>query len=114
MTNLQILMMNKVAATGTITTISHVPLVLYGFPSSDNAFINVTPNTMSTTTTLVDTGDNIFWLILDSASAQTGDFNLEISTGKRILSNSSCEIHISDNAGVATTLKITVNYTYVP
>ena len=115
MNNIQLLMMNKAAEVRTIRSFHTTSLELVGYPSSDNAFINVTPDTMSTTTTLVNTGDNILWLTLDSASAQTGDFNLLISTGFRErLSNASCEIHISDDLGGADTLVITVNYTYVP
>lgn len=81
--------------------------------SSDSININVTPDTMRTTSIKVDTGDGTTWFTITLGGTGIGDFTLEVElTGTPPTSNKSAQVRIDDNASGIHEL-VSVNYTYI-
>jgi len=90
---------------------SKTALVLTGYAhSSDIAAIDVTPNGMNTSSTPHDTGDGISWFSISQGSTASGDFSLEVAAAEDNDGSTvrSAEVIISDDAGNADDLVITV------
>jgi len=83
-----------------------------GSNDSDTASIDVTPNTMATTITKVDTGDGTSWFSI-SPTSQTGDFTLTVTLGTPPSSDSDAKVRISDNAGNASSLDLNVDFSHI-
>lgn len=76
---------------------------------SDYCIINVTPNTITTTITKVDTGDGTGWVGNPLPTGDTGDYNFRFrATSDNGAFPRSFTARISDNAGVATSVDVTV------
>ena len=69
---------------------------------TDYVAINVTPNTMSTTITLVDTGDGTDWVISQHPAIGVGDYNMRVRCDENISGSParSCIARISDNDSI--------------
>jgi len=80
---------------------------------SDSSSINVTPDSMTTTCTRVDTGDGTSWYKMTTGIGHTGDFTLTvINFGTLPTENLFSRIDISDDASNAVTKSVSVSYSY--
>ena len=77
---------------------------------SDYCAINVTPDTMSTTITKIDTGDGTSWATV-SPSSGTGDYSFRARTSSANTGSTirHMTLRISDNAGLAASVDVTLN-----
>jgi len=81
--------------------------------NTDDINIDVTPNTMDTTISKVNTGHGTSWFNITSGSAETGDFNLAIIlAGTPPTGDRSAQVRIDDDDSGLYEL-VTVNYTYL-
>lgn len=79
------------------------------FSYSDYCAINVTPDTVSTTLTAIDTGQGTSWATISPTSG-TGDysFRARMLTKNAGSTDLSMKIRITDNAGLATPVDVTL------
>ena len=77
---------------------------------TDSTSVDVTPDTMSTTSVKVDTGDGTDWFKISSGSTATGDFTLEVTLLSYPTVNKTAKVTISDDAGEAADEDVTVQY----
>jgi len=79
---------------------------------SASSSIDVTPDAMNTTATRINTGDGTLWFLITAGSTGTGDFTLTIETNGTPTEQLQAAVDISDDAGNADTVRITVNFSY--
>jgi hypothetical protein len=99
-----------------IIDISKLFVVLAGaIPTTDTVDIDVTPGTMDWTASKVDTGDGTAFFYILPVSG-TGDDTITIGgmSDNETGSEREGEVHISDDAGLATTRVITVTQMIKP
>ena len=81
--------------------------------NSDSTSVNVTPNTMSTHSAKVDTGDGTNWFKINAGSTATGDFTLTVGNfGLLPTENKNAEVDISDDGSHADTVSVIISYSY--
>ena len=102
------ILQQKQVAVATISVDDNSLVMAYPrYSYSEYCAINVTPDTMSTTLTKVDTGDGTSWATVTPSSG-TGDYSFRArssSVNSGTVSRSMI-IRISDNAGIAASVDV--------
>ena len=79
---------------------------------SDSCSIDVTPDTMDTTSTKVDTGDGTAWFKISLGATATGDFTLEVTLLSYPSTDVSAIVRVTDNDDSSIFADVNVYYTY--